>query len=206
MRIAVILLCVGLSACTAYGPRPRTTPTTPTISATITERDQWSGIPSLYGNGRFIGSSVRIGENQLLTAKHVIEGRDDLQLFDGTPVEVVYVHPVADLALLYAADLAGPVYMLATAVRGEPVVAKGYIGYGATPIATHGHVSAVLPRKAIYDGGIHPGMSGGPLLNSADEVVGICAHAIAWANAHPESVNPIMGFFTDPSLIFDSEQ
>ena len=65
MRIAVILLCVGLSACTAYGPRPRTTPTAPKVSATITERDQWSGIPSLYSGGRFVGSSVRIGENQL---------------------------------------------------------------------------------------------------------------------------------------------
>lgn len=138
-------------------------------------------------------------DGYLLTNHHVIDrARSVVAVFeDGTErgAEVVGADPDTDLALLRAAGSARLVHLPLGddgALRvGQVVVAIGNPhGFGHT--VTSGIVSALgrslrarngrlIDRVVQTDASLNPGNSGGPLLNTAAEVVGVNTAIIAGA-------------------------
>ncbi len=135
----------------------------------------------VQGSGFFLTDSGLIATN-----KHVAEGETSLIAVtaSGASLEasVVYVYPKFDLALVKVEGTGIPHLSLAdvASVRpGQTVVAIGNPGPGLPDTATKGIVSAVgkLEREpgtwVQTDAAVNPGNSGGPLLNTSGEVVGI---------------------------------
>ena len=145
------------------------------------------------GAGRSTGTGVVItSDGEILTNSHVVEGSDDVRVLfgdtiDPIPAVVLAADPGNDLALLKI-DLDG----LAPAVFADPdsisigdeVVAVGFaLDLDGGPTVTRGIVSALNRTIANSDGAldgliqtdaaISSGNSGGPLLNSRGEVIGI---------------------------------
>ena len=130
------------------------------------------------------GSGVHIGDGLVLSAAHVASEGDvvKIKLDDGTTrdAQVVWASKASDIALLQTspAGLAASPLSCAPAIVGQSVTARG------NPlvlefVTTYGHIvgaprqmqewASVVPVDMV----ILPGMSGGPLFNSAGEVVGI---------------------------------
>ena len=140
-----------------------------------------------------LGTGVVIMEDgTILTNFHVIAGSDRVEVifYDGTKAsaKIVAVHPHNDLAVLKAEKLPDdllPATLGSSAQLkyGDDVVAVGF-PFGIGPSVTSGVVSglgrefigengAQLRNLIQFDAAINRGNSGGPLINSAGEVVGI---------------------------------
>jgi S1-C subfamily serine protease len=139
------------------------------------------------------GSGVIIDASGLvLTNAHVVEGADTIsvRLSDGREVraDLVGASPRNDVALVRLRETDGlrPAALGSSAALrvGDQVVAIGNaLGLGETPSVTTGIVSATgrelsdgevtLENLIQTDAAINRGNSGGPLLNSLGEVVGI---------------------------------
>lgn len=130
------------------------------------------------------GSGVHIGSGLILTAAHVVDGVEHVRVkssHGGTyPATVLWANAAYDVALLDAQLFMVRVSHLscrALAV-GATLRAIGNPG-GLEFITLRGHVSAPpqrydeLASAMILDMTIAPGMSGGPVLDSKGEVVGL---------------------------------
>lgn len=146
------------------------------------------------GEGASIGTGVVITEKgAILTNLHVVSGtsRITLTFADGTESEaaIVGVDADNDLAVLQAQKLPDdlqPATLVTTGdLRpGDEVVAVGF-PFGFGPSASAGVVSGlkrefrstdgqrVLSNLIQFDAAANPGNSGGPLVNSQGEVLGI---------------------------------
>lgn len=135
------------------------------------------------------GTAFFINENGLLvTNYHVIAGSSKLAIWDpqlqyNSPAQVVCIDQANDLAILKA-NVKSKAIPLATnghLKRGEEVLTLGYPSpevQGVQQKATFGRVNAVTGfaddgRFIQVDLPVQPGNSGGPLLNTKGEVVGI---------------------------------
>jgi tetratricopeptide (TPR) repeat protein len=140
-----------------------------------------------YGTG-FVVSEAGL----VLTNAHVVQGVGELMVrsFEGAllaSVEVLHTDAELDLAAVRVVGLDAPPMALDPEARlevGTPVVAVGHPrGYEYT--VSEGIVSA--RRKLSTDGieliqmtaPISPGSSGGPLLDAAGRVVGVCSLTLA---------------------------
>jgi putative serine protease PepD len=157
-----------------------------TISSTVTD----AGL-----SGESVGTGVIVtADGQILTNNHVVEGATQVRVrFAGdtepTPATVVAVNAANDLALLQVdvdRDLQPVTFADPATIRvGDQVMAIGYaLDLDGDPSVTTGIVSATnrtmpadngdaLDGLVQTDAAISSGNSGGPLVNTRGEVVGI---------------------------------
>jgi len=143
---------------------------------------------------RAVGSGVVIVDRGLiLTSLHVVAGADHVrvQFEDGleSDAAVVNTQPENDLAVLQASHIpddlqAATLRSAKHLVEGEHVTAVGF-PFGIGPSVSHGVISGlnrqyqspdgagVLSHLIQFDAAANPGSSGGPLVNSSGEVIGI---------------------------------
>lgn len=148
----------------------------------------WQGLPYVstgYGSGFLVS-----GDGQILTNAHVVVGAALLRVFvpgEVNPISgrVVASDECSDLALIKVEGTDLPVLKLATGapVLDSPVRALGY-PYGAvdlwessgTILDTGGYGAsgwAALGHTIQHSAEMHPGNSGGPLLDANNFVVGV---------------------------------
>src|SRR5216683_3060461 len=156
-------------------------------------------VQTTSGNGAAAGTGMIItSSGEVLTNNHVVDGSTSISVtiagHAGTyTAHVIGVSPKADVALIQIEGVSGlPTVSLAdsSSVRaGDQVVAIGNaLGAGGTPSATRGQVTAVdqtitasegsgrseiLSGLIQEDASISPGDSGGALVNSSGQVIGM---------------------------------
>lgn len=145
--------------------------------------------------GESVGSGVCVASGgYVLTNSHVVSGFDDIQLLlsnkSTANARVIYDDPVLDFAILKS-DKALPYLRLAESddiLVGEDVLAVGTpLSLTLTHTFTKGIISAVnrtikvsssdgngyMQNLIQHDASLNPGNSGGPLINTKGEVIGI---------------------------------
>jgi S1-C subfamily serine protease len=145
------------------------------------------------GSGTGLVANV---DGTVLTAYHVVEGATTIEVTfaDGTKsaAEIAGADPSIDIAVLAPATLPAvvvPATLGGGVVVGDDVVAIGN-PFGLVDSTTAGVVSALdrsvpvpggreLPGLIQFDAAVNPGNSGGPLVNTRGEAVGI---VVALAN------------------------
>lgn len=129
------------------------------------------------------GTGTRVGPNLVLTAAHVSNGRTCT--INGEPVEQVEASPALDFALLRTLPVArwkpiscrpmafGHPYTAWGFAMGGPLHRQQVFGTIVHPLSTEVHPG--FGKTGIFVGfeRFIPGMSGGPILNSQDQIVGI---------------------------------
>jgi putative serine protease PepD len=153
-----------------------------------------SALPSVFqviaGNASgtaFAIGAPRAGRTDILTAYHVVksvwvEGRTTVRLERDSKsytATIVDVSPTHDLALLrIGTKIKGIAAARAAPAPGEQILVVG-APLGLTDTITTGVVSAVRARVGgpgtmiQFDAPVNPGNSGGPVVNTRKEVVGI---------------------------------
>jgi S1-C subfamily serine protease len=156
-------------------------------------------VKTAQGSGQAAGTGMTLtSSGEVLTNNHVVEGATSIQVTiagrsGSYTADVVGVDPTADVALMKIEGVSGlPTITLAdssTVQVGDSVVALGNaLGKGGTPSETAGSVTALNQSiTAQADAGsaeqlsgmiqmnaeISPGDSGGALVNSSGQVVGM---------------------------------
>lgn len=157
-----------------------------------------AGIVRVMGcdGGMGSGSIIRRenGMTYVLTAAHVVEGGDTLCFIEGLPGTVTAISGSWDVALVQTPLLGElPILQLDLGLgyMGQPVHAAGWGGYAHTQwaIRTEGTIAGHIAGKILYDGGVTPGMSGGPLLTSDNKIIGVCSDVIPSWNAPNPSLS-----------------
>lgn len=148
---------------------------------------------SEFGSGRSTGTGVVItSDGEILTNAHVVDGATEVSVLfadsiDPIPAVVLARDPGNDLALLKVEETGLKPAVFAdpsTIDVGDEVVAVGFaLALDGGPTVTRGIVSALNRTIANEDGAldgliqtdaaISSGNSGGPLLNSRGEIIGI---------------------------------
>jgi len=156
-------------------------------------------INTVVGNSQAAGTGMILtSDGQVLTNDHVVDGSSRIRVTiagrSGTfAAHVIGVATTHDVALIQIEGVSGlPTVTLASSSTlkvGDPIVAIGNaLGLGGTPKATQGTVTALnqtitasegngkseqLTGMIQSDAPISPGDSGGPIVNSAAQVVGM---------------------------------
>jgi S1-C subfamily serine protease len=155
-------------------------------------------IQTANGSGSAAGTGIILtSTGEVLTNNHVVSGSTSITVTiagrSGTyAAQVVGVDPTKDVALIQVEGVSGlPTATLAdssTLLVGEAIVAFGNaLGQGGAPSVTEGSVVALdqsltasdgtgseqLTGMVQIDASIAPGDSGGPIVNSAGQVVGM---------------------------------
>ena len=162
--------------------------------ATEADEPEVEGKPATAAAEGNVGTGVVIVDNgTILTNLHVVAGakRVRVTFADGTesPAEVIGTRPEHDLAVLKAEKV--PDDLFAATLRstnglrpGDEVVAVGF-PFGIGPSATAGVISGlkreyrspegqrILTNLIQFDAAVNPGNSGGPLVTTEGEVIGI---------------------------------
>ena len=174
-------------------------PSVVAVRATVPAGDEYPGTLTVDAAGT--GFVIR-SDGVIATAAHVVRGAWKLSVTfsDGEEVAatVLGVDDRTDLALLRVErrDLVPVVFGRTADVRvGEPVIALGHAhALGAAPTVSVGVLSAVERTIAGLDGvafdhllqtdaAINTGSSGGPLVNSRGEVIGVNTAKITTGDA-----------------------
>lgn len=175
-----------VTAAPADSDRPDPAPTTLSPDGFRTTERVAVRIRNVGCGGVGIGSGFAVGENVLVTNRHVVAGADTLQLstYDGQDVlvETAGSAVVADLALVRTKEALPAAVTLAPAdpAVGDPVEVVGYPGGGRLTSRT-GHVlgyqddplGANTGRVMVTDVEAQPGSSGSPVYDHEGRVVGV---------------------------------
>ncbi|MGB6206914.1 S1C family serine protease [Mycobacterium sp.] len=205
--IAVVALGLGTAPAHASPltpPAPRdATAAIGQVGPTIVDIDTKLGYQSAVG----AGTGIVIGPSTVLTNNHVIAGATDLtvrsigngQTFPATVIGFDRSHDIAVLQLGGGGLQPANIGNSDSVAVGEPIVSMGNAGgAGGAPAAVEGRVVALnqtvsasdaltgstetLDGLIQVDAGIRPGDSGGPTVNSANQVIGL--NTAASANYH----------------------
>jgi S1-C subfamily serine protease len=156
-------------------------------------------INTTVGSGQAAGTGMLVtSTGEILTNNHVIDHSTSIQVTIAGRAQTYAAHvigadPKADIALVQVDGVSGlptVTFASSSSVRvGDYIVAIGNaLGQGGTPDVSQGHVTALDQTITASEGGskseqltgmlqsdatIYPGDSGGPLLNSAGQVVGM---------------------------------
>lgn len=138
-------------------------------------------VPVIVTSGH--GTGLYIAGDLVATAYHVIRDEPDV-LVDGVQVEIVATDPEADLAILRVSSNLGYSFHIRSPEFAESAWANGFVRLtdGLDFVQTSGHISGVLSGtdgQALYDGGVHFGMSGGPVVGADGYVIGVVSHSPA---------------------------
>lgn len=198
--LAAIAACLGgvalIGAALAFPPSPPP----PLLSSTVK-------VQLAEGHG----SGVHIGDGLILSAAHVAsEGAVvKIKLSDGSlrDATVEWATKSSDVALLRmrADGIAASPLSCAPVVIGQPVTAHGN-PLDVEFIHTYGHIVGDAAQRgpwdavAVVDMEILPGMSGGPVLNDAGEVVGMAIGLLTLPLGFSSSATGI-GFVVPSSVI-----
>ena len=156
-------------------------------------------INTVTSSGQASGTGqILTPDGEVLTNNHVVDGSTSISVViagrsGNYTAHVIGVAPAQDVALIQIEGVSGlPTVTIASSATvkvGDPIVALGNaLGQGGTPSATTGHVIALNQSITASEGGgnseqltgmiqsdasISPGDSGGPIVNSAGQVVGM---------------------------------
>ena len=156
-------------------------------------------INTVVGSGRAAGTGMIItSSGEVLTNNHVVDGSTSILVTiaghsQPFTAHVIGVKPSADVAVIQVEGVSGlPTVNFASSSTikvGDAVVAIGNaLGQGGTPDVSQGNITALdqtitasssgskserLTGMIQTDATIYPGDSGGPLLNSSGQVVGM---------------------------------
>jgi S1-C subfamily serine protease len=176
--------------------RPDPAPTTLSPDGFRTTERVAVRIRNVGCGGVGVGSGFAVGENVLVTNRHVVAGADTLQLstYDGEDVlvETAGSAVVADLALVRTKEALPAAVTLAPAdpAVGDPVEVVGYPGGGRLTSST-GRVlgyqddplGANTGRVMVTDAEAQPGSSGSPVYDHEARVVGVVYAASSGGDA-----------------------
>jgi S1-C subfamily serine protease len=151
-----------------------------------------------YQGGESAGTGIVLtSSGEILTNNHVIRGASTVKIVlpgvgRSYPAKVIGYDTTADVAVLEAIGASNLDTVLlgnSSAVKvGEPVIATGNADGAGSLVSTSGRVTGIAKAVSISDdegggesltgliamnAGLESGDSGGPLMNAADEVVGI---------------------------------
>ena len=111
-----------------------------------------------------------------VTAKHVVIFGKKI-LVDNNEAEIEYTSPSLDLAIIrFKSDKRYHIYNLGRIRIGDSASLVGFPGDFFNKVrkfAVRGNVCGIEKNEIWFSGGGSKGMSGGPLLNSKNEVVGV---------------------------------
>ena len=131
------------------------------------------------------GSAFALDSHTLITNRHVLAGADELELdtWDGTTISVssASVGRLVDLGIVTtAADLPGVGHYGPRALDGAEVAVVGYplggpltITKGTVVDRVNGDTFGIAGDVMRMTARVEPGNSGGPVLNSTGEIVGV---------------------------------
>ena len=186
-------------------PPPRTTTTPPTDRSSCTfERTMSVILPAVFQvvvttrSGTSTGTAFYVGNNEFLTAAHVVEGARTIRLQNHTGtlrhVEVAGVDSPSDVAILRADGSGVPAMRFGDESAlgpGARIAAVGYPGAAYHPDSggAASIVSGLLSSKwrdadhdyVLYiqtDAAANPGNSGGPVIDRCGEVAGLVVSKI----------------------------
>jgi len=163
---------------------------------TVIDEDPFDNVPA---EGTGAGTGMIITPSGLvMTNNHVVKGATKISVVvpghsGSYTAAVVGASPTSDVALLQIQGLSDlPTVDVAdssTLAVGQDVIAIGNaFGRGGSPTVSHGQItglgrsisvsdgeggSGVLSNMIEMDASIHPGESGGPLVNASGQVIGI---------------------------------
>ena len=138
-------------------------------------------------NGNITGTAFRIQQNQYITNNHVIKNCKEIKIGENSKIKVVGIDKTNDLALLSGEGLNGEIaYIRNSRIQlNETVTVAGFPFQGLfSDIAiTNGTVTRLSgiqgdTSRIQISAPVQPGNSGGPLLDSAGNVIGVVSEKL----------------------------
>lgn len=175
-RLLAMLLAVSLffSACTGCAPKGLQL-----RSPSISERSYYAVKTGTLNGGQCTATPVKT--HILLTASHCIHEGSPSMLYrhgEEIPLDLLSVDLNLDLALLRSPQALPPLDIGEQPYAGDTVFAVGYGENAPIPYYFGAVFLGVVTvptgvRLALINHHVMPGMSGGPLLNAAGDVIGV---------------------------------
>ena len=137
---------------------------------------------SVIGSGFIVGRSDILATNYHVVSNYVAEPETyDLEFFSSSgetgALELLDLDVVHDLAVVQAKkDLGKPLVITSIPNKGANLYSLGNpmdLGFSIVEGTNNGLMKYSEDRNILFSGSLNPGMSGGPTLNEAGQVIGI---------------------------------
>ena len=199
-KLGLLTILIALAATNARAQHLRDVVRQVDASVVVVKTVEKNVLPvpqNMFVSSPGLGSGVFISEGRILTAAHVVQAADkiEVEFIDGqvAPAKVIASMPRADVAMLkldWTPHNAVPARLgnSDTMQVGDDVFIIG-APYGIGHSLSVGHLSARRPAKVSFgpvrlelfqtDAAINKGNSGGPMFNMAGEVIGIISYILS---------------------------